>query len=154
MQGDRDSTSKIESDYPPPLMNTKMESGAKYSDRRKVVIRKWMFALSFLLLVPFAAWIALEVGPIGLTKFLQMTEDRDVAGTAYWSLFGRDDACCKWVEHVSLIKQSVEFMLGQDIANKMPPLNCLLSRMMASRCITEGIAISSEVCNSHSMLIA
>ena len=74
---------------------------AAYSDRRKIVIRKWMFALSFLLLVPFAAWIALEVGPIGLTKFLQMAEDRDVAGTAYWSLFGRDDACCKWVEHVS-----------------------------------------------------
>lgn len=91
---------KLESEYPPPLPAIS-QSSTKYPDRRRVVIRKWMFALSFLLLVPFAAWIALEVGPIGLTKFLKMAEDRDVAGTAYWSLFGRDDACCKWVQHVS-----------------------------------------------------
>lgn len=89
---------KAESEYPPQLSNVE---NVAYVGRRKVVIRKWMFALSFLLLIPFAAWIALEVGPISLTKFLKMAEDRDVAGTAYWSLFGRDDACCKWVEHVS-----------------------------------------------------
>lgn len=89
---------KLEGEYPPPLLANDM---SKYSGRRKVIIRKWMFALSFLLLVPFAAWIALEVGPITLNRFHKMVEERDVAGSAYWSLFGRDDSCCQWVEHVS-----------------------------------------------------
>lgn len=93
----------LQGEYPPPLLTADI---AKYPGRRKVVIRKWMFALSFLLLIPFAAWIALEVGPITLNRFHKMVEDRDVAGSAYWSLFGRDDSCCQWVEHVSLSKPS------------------------------------------------
>lgn len=88
---------KLDSEYPPTLTNTQT---VKKPGRRKVVIRKWMFALSFLLLIPFAAWIALEVGPITLNKFHKMVEDSDTVGSAYWSLFGRDDNCCRWVEHV------------------------------------------------------
>lgn len=74
------------------------------NNRTRVVIRKWMFALSFLLLVPIAAWIALEVGPTSLSSFLSHVESTDgVAGSAYWSLFGRDDDCCSWVDHVGAI---------------------------------------------------
>ena len=67
---------------------------------RRFLIRKWMFALSFLLLVPFAALIALKVGPTSLQTFLGTVERTDgVVGSAFWSLFGRDDACCVWVQH-------------------------------------------------------
>lgn len=99
-------TDKPGAAYPPPLLLASQASGT-HPEKRKIVIRKWMFALSFLLLVPFAAWIALEVGPITLNRFHKMMEERDVAGSAYWSLFGRDDGCCQWVEHVSALGLSV-----------------------------------------------
>lgn len=93
------SADKDEGEYPPALKSPATLD--KYDGRRRVVIRKWMFALSFLLLIPFAAWIALEVGPTSLSKFLSIVEDKEVVGSAYWSLFGRDNDCCQWVEHVS-----------------------------------------------------
>lgn len=79
--------------------------------QRRLVIRKWMFALSFLLLIPFAAWIAIAVGPTDLNTFLRDVERSSAVGSAYWSLFGRDNACCNWVEHVRKGRRSTSHRL-------------------------------------------
>ena len=86
--------------FPPPSPLAEPYAGQQRA-RRRLTFKKWMFALSFGLLVPFAALIVREIGPISLPRFLGEVEKSGAVGSAYWSLFGRDDNCCNWVEHVS-----------------------------------------------------
>ena len=126
-----DDESKIGRTYP-PKMQRQLSSEAKSflqstagQARRQFVLPKWMFALSFLLLVPFAAWIALAIGPTSLSSFTSSVEQSSAIGDCYWSLFGRDDECCKWVEHVSQYITAIQLPLT------------IFSRTMASLFIIE-----------------
>jgi mannan endo-1,4-beta-mannosidase len=70
--------------------------------RKGFQLRKWHVVLFCLLWVPVIEGIVLAVGPASLPQFLGKIEKNraGVAGDMYWSLFGRDDRCCDFVEHV------------------------------------------------------
>lgn len=98
LQAESDEDISKRRETPPPTPDPSLMPAVLV--RRRIVIKKWMFALSWLLLIPFAALIALKVGPTSLPTFLNDVENTNgVVGSAYWSLFGRDDACCQWIQH-------------------------------------------------------
>lgn len=66
----------------------------------RVTVRWWWITAFFVLWIPLVIVIALFSGPSTLGSFLGQIEDTE-SGDFYWSLFGRDNSCCQYVQHVS-----------------------------------------------------
>lgn len=96
----------VESDasFPPtPLSSTLPPPPRRRLLDRTLLDRRWHLSLFILLLAPILAGIIYSFLPTPLPSFLSAMEDlstsSDLAGSFYWSLFGRDDSCCSFVPH-------------------------------------------------------
>lgn len=87
-----------------------------------------MFALSFLVLVPFAVWAGLELGPTSFDSFIDNVESSGAVGSAYWSLFGRGDNCCHWVPHVGTRVQREYAMSADGNDDRTTALHYIIER--------------------------
>ncbi|KAG0151752.1 hypothetical protein CROQUDRAFT_86386 [Cronartium quercuum f. sp. fusiforme G11] len=72
------------------------------NSQRSVTIERWQALLAFVLLSATVLggvgyWVG--IGWDGLEAFLRAIEDGAGSGGLYWSLFGRDDGCCGFVDH-------------------------------------------------------
>ncbi|KAK4055790.1 hypothetical protein OIV83_000337 [Microbotryomycetes sp. JL201] len=86
--------------YPPSLPN--LVTPVKWYGR-EIAIRRWHLSLFFLVLcAPLGAIIHVFM-PTPLHSFLPALEslarDDKLSGSLYWSLFGKDDECCNYVQH-------------------------------------------------------
>lgn len=70
---------------------------------RAILVRRWHFSLFLLLLCAPVGAIIHAFMPTPLNAFLSSMEDfgadSKLAGSFYWSLFGKDDSCCSYVQH-------------------------------------------------------
>lgn len=99
--------------YPPHRLSTGASHALPKADsatilappprRARLAIRRWHFSLALLLLAPVAAGIIYSLLPTQRNSFLGKMESLAAAdalgGSFYWSLFGRDNACCGYVQH-------------------------------------------------------
>ena len=135
-QGSEDDGVKAGGSFPPDLPSEAHTETTTFllvsapAERRTLLIHKWIFAISFLLLIPFAAWIALAVGPTSLSDFLEAIERSDAVGDCYWSLFGRDNSCCQWVEHVRAYLKHLTAL--DDFVYRTTDILCIIGRTVPS----------------------
>lgn len=94
--------------YPPsplafPDLTTSTSPPRKPLLDRSFPIHRWHFSLFLLLLCAPVGAIIHAFMPTPLSSFLSSIEtlsaDSKLAGSFYWSLFGKDDACCAYVQH-------------------------------------------------------
>ncbi|KAM0788655.1 hypothetical protein ACM66B_002757 [Microbotryomycetes sp. NB124-2] len=88
--------------YPPIVSSNVSSPAVKWYDHA-LPIKRWHFSLFLLLLcAPLGAVIHVFM-PTPLHSFLPALESLarqdKLAGSFYWSLFGKDDACCQYVQH-------------------------------------------------------
>lgn len=82
---------------------------------RPILIKRWYLILCFTLVemgivFGLGAWVLHQ--QVTLHTFLNSIETSTTAsGALYWSLLGRDDSCCGWVEHVSPSHLSIQTLL-------------------------------------------
>ncbi|KAM0746042.1 glycoside hydrolase [Meredithblackwellia eburnea MCA 4105] len=66
-------------------------------------IRRWHISLFFLLICPLLGGLVHLYLPTPLTSFLSAIESQasqgHLSGSVYWSLFGRVNSCCNYVQH-------------------------------------------------------
>mgnify|MGYP001584472717 CR=1 FL=1 len=83
---------------------------------RTLLFRRWHLSLLVLLLSPVLAGIIYSFLPTPLPAFLSAMEDlstsSSLAGSFYWSLFGRDDTCCAYVPHYD--GYTLHYPVGND----------------------------------------
>lgn len=90
-----------------PIIDTSRSAAPRASKTRSggILIRRWHISLFFLALCPVLAGIIYVYLPQRLDKFVADLSTRSAssppssAGEFYWSLFGRDDQCCQFVQH-------------------------------------------------------
>jgi hypothetical protein len=75
---------------------------------RSLIIRQSHVAIFMIFIIsPITAGIiyACSIRGTGIEAFLTETErpDSDGSGDLFWSLFGHDDRCCDWVDHVEYL---------------------------------------------------
>ena len=85
--------------YPPsPVLSTE-----KPRRRQGVLIRRWHVSVAILALCAVLAGLIYVYLPVSLSAFLSTARSLEsksqLSGALYWSLFGRDDACCHYVQH-------------------------------------------------------
>ena len=71
--------------------------------RFEIIVRRWHFALFLLLFAPIFGGVIFLYLPTPLHTFLvdmeRLVAEGKLSGSFYWSLFGLDDTCCRFVEH-------------------------------------------------------
>ncbi|ORY91788.1 glycoside hydrolase superfamily [Leucosporidium creatinivorum] len=96
------------SSYPPspiasPALPTPTSAARRPLIDRSFPFHRWHFSLFLLLLcAPVGAIIhAFMPTPLGafLSSMESLSSESKLAGSFYWSLFGKDDSCCAYVEH-------------------------------------------------------
>lgn len=94
-----------EQTYPPQLASSAPHTPP--SRARGFLFRRWHLALALVVvLCPLLGGLISRFLPSPLSSFLSTSASLaasptspKLAGSLYWSLFGRDDACCAYVEH-------------------------------------------------------
>lgn len=106
LRGEYSSLDSASSAYPPsPIVSPPSPVVYPPIPRRRfeIEIRRWQFALFLLLFAPIFAGIIFLYLPTPLHTFLvdmeKLVAEGKLHGSFYWSLFGRDDACCRYIEH-------------------------------------------------------
>lgn len=99
----RESQDQLYSSFPPSTSTTINQSSSKSRNRFSVQIRRYQFSLFILLFSPILAGIIYSYLPTPLNTFLSTIESlsssQQLSGSFYWSLFGKDNSCCGYVEH-------------------------------------------------------
>lgn len=87
--------------YPPVLVSSSARTGGK---PLSFAIQRWHVALALVIvLCPLLGGLIHLFLPSSLSSFLattvQLTANVQQSGSFYWSLFGRSDSCCEYVNH-------------------------------------------------------
>lgn len=93
--------------YPPQLSPTSRTPPPPLSRGHGFLLRRWHLALALVVvLCPLLGGLISRFLPSPLSSFLSTAASLAssnasprLSGSLYWSLFGRDDACCAYVQH-------------------------------------------------------
>ncbi|GAA94791.1 glycoside hydrolase family 5 protein [Mixia osmundae IAM 14324] len=88
----------LDDTQPIELMDT-LAARQSETSQREVLVHRWHLALLWLLTIPIGVGIVIAFRPNSVTSFTNALEQSDATGGLYWSLFGRDNDCCHYVEH-------------------------------------------------------
>lgn len=88
---------------PSPLLSSSSPSPSTPLSSRSFQIQRYQFSLFLLLFSPILAGIIYAYLPTPLSHFLRTIESlsssSQLSGSFYWSLVGRDNTCCQYVQH-------------------------------------------------------
>ncbi|GAA5906888.1 hypothetical protein JCM6882_006857 [Rhodosporidiobolus microsporus] len=94
------------SPYPPPPSSSRPPRTSSSFLDRPLLLRKWHLSLLILAVsLPILGALLHTYLPSSISSFLSQVEDLTsrekpaAVGDLYWSLFGRDDHCCGYVQH-------------------------------------------------------